>query len=527
MELLLDPAVWVGLLTLVVLEIVLGIDNLIFIAILADKLPAAERDRARVIGLSLALIMRLALLSGISWLFKLTEPLFHLWSMAFSGRDLILILGGFFLVFKGTMEMHERVEGKNHAMSGSRMYASFWVIVTQIVVLDAVFSLDAVITAVGMVDHLEVMMAAVIIAIGIMLVASKPLTRFVNAHPTVVILCLGFLLMIGFALVAEGFGFKVPKGYLYAAIGFSVAIESLNQIARRNLVSRESQRPMRERTAEGILRMLGKRPIAADEPVQETPPEAEQVPFGVEERNMVSGVLRLADRNVHSIMTPRNDITWINLDDDPDTIRKEITSTPHGFFPVCRGSLDDIVGIGRAKDIIADLITNKALNEKKLRPAIIVHETIQILDLMSTLKSARGQLVIVINEFGAVEGLVTPIDIFEAIAGDFPDEDETPDIIADGEGRWVVDGGTDLHHFEQTLEIEGLLEESDEYSTLAGYMLEQFDRLPEAGDELDIPAPNGRLHLQILELEGRRIAKVLVERQASSDTGAEASRDAA
>ncbi len=527
MELLLDPAVWVGLLTLVVLEIVLGIDNLIFIAILADKLPAAQRDRARIIGLSLALIMRLALLSGISWLFKLTQPLFTVGAMAFSGRDLILIAGGFFLVFKGTMEMHERVESRTHTLSGSRMYASFWVIVTQIVVLDAVFSLDAVITAVGMVDHLEVMMAAVIIAIGIMLVASKPLTRFVNAHPTVVILCLGFLLMIGFALVAEGFGFKVPKGYLYAAIGFSVAIETLNQIARRNLRNLESQRPMRERTAEGILRMLGKRPIADDEPVQETPPAPEELPFGVEERNMVSGVLRLADRNVHSIMTPRNDITWIDLNDDPETIRKEISGTPHGFFPVCRGSLDDIVGIGRAKDMIADLITRKALDEKKLRPPIIVHETVRILDLMSTLKAARGQLVIVINEFGAVEGLVTPIDIFEAIAGDFPDEDETPDIIADGEGRWVVDGGTDLHHFEQTLDIEGLLDESDEYSTLAGYMLQQFDRLPEVGDELDIDQPHARLHLQILELEGRRIAKVLVERRPANNEESKASADAA
>jgi len=156
-------------------------------------------------------------------------------SASFSGRDLILILGGFFLVFKGTMEMHERVEGKTHSSSGSPAYASFWVVVTQIVVLDAVFSLDAVITAVGMVDHIAVMMTAVVIAIALMLVASKPLTAFVGRHPTVVILCLGFLLMIGFALVAEGFGFKVPKGYLYAAIGFAVTIETLNQLARRNL----------------------------------------------------------------------------------------------------------------------------------------------------------------------------------------------------------------------------------------------------------------------------------------------------
>ncbi len=528
MELLLDPTIWVGLLTLVVLEIVLGIDNLIFIAILADKLPPSQRDRARVIGLLLALVMRLVLLSAISWLFKLTEPLFAVGSMSFSGRDLILIMGGFFLVFKGTMEMHERVEGKAANLSGSRMYASFWVIVTQIVVLDAVFSLDAVITAVGMVDHLEVMMAAVIIAIGIMLVASKPLTRFVNAHPTVVILCLGFLLMIGFALVAEGFGFKVPKGYLYAAIGFSVVIEALNQVARRNLINLSTPRPMRERTAEGILRMLGKRPPSGDDTAHDAAPGVDDTPFAVEERNMVSGVLRLADRSVHSIMTPRNDITWINLNDDAESIRKKISSTPHGFFPVCRGSLDDIVGIGRAKDMIADLIVNKTLNEKGFRPAIIVHETVRILDLMETLKAARGQLVIVINEFGTVEGLVTPIDVFEAIAGDFPDEDESPDIIAEGENRWIVDGATDMHHFEQTLNVEGLLEESDEYSTVAGYLLRQFGRLPEVGDEINVDHANGQFLFRILQREGRRIAKVQIERMVmASDFGRMHQSDAA
>src|SRR5690606_10913885 len=184
MEWLQDPAAWVGLLTLVVLELVLGIDNLIFIAILADKLPPAQRDRARIVGLSLALLMRLCLLSVMSWLVTLTAPLFSIGPLTFSGRDLILLVGGLFLLFKGTLELHERLEG-GHATqtSGPRVYASFWVIVLQIVVLDAVFSLDSVITAVGMVDHLAIMMIAVTVAIGVMLLASKPLTRFVNAHP--------------------------------------------------------------------------------------------------------------------------------------------------------------------------------------------------------------------------------------------------------------------------------------------------------------------------------------------------------
>ncbi|NYT25487.1 TerC family protein [Alcaligenaceae bacterium] len=517
MELLLDPSVWVGLLTLVILEIVLGIDNLIFIAILADKLPPNQRDKARVLGLSLALIMRLALLSAISWMFHLTTPLFHVGDMGFSGRDLILILGGFFLVFKGTMEMHERVEGKRHAVLQSPAYASFGIIVTQIVVLDAVFSLDAVITAVGMVDHLEVMMAAVIIAIGVMLVASKPLTRFVNAHPTVVILCLGFLLMIGFSLVAEGFGFKVPKGYLYAAIGFSVIIEFLNQLARRNLVLMRSDRPMRERTAEAVMRMLGKRSGAAPESPDGGMAPADPIPFADEERHMVSGVLRLAERSVHSVMTPRTDISWINVDDDPKTVRDKINRTPHGFYPVCRGSLDEIIGIGRAKDLITDLIVDGNVNQQRLRPPIIVHEAVRMLDLINTLKSARGQLVIVINEFGTVEGLVTPIDVFEAIAGDFPDEDETPDIIVKAENQWIVEGGTDLHHFEQTLDVEGLSQDTDDFSTVAGFLLQQLGKLPGVGETFTLRHSPWELHFRIIELDGRRIAKVFVERSPASE----------
>src|SRR5690606_38288331 len=158
--------------------------------------------------------------------------------------------------------------------------------------------------------------------------------------------------------------------------------------------------------------------------------------------------------------------------------------TPHGFFPVCRGSLDDIVGIGRAKDMIADLLQQGSLNQNALRPATNVHQTVRILDLIEALKTARGQPVIDTNESGAEAGLVTPIDVYEALAGDFPDEDEMPDIIAAGDSKWIVDGGTDLHHFEQTLDIEGLQDDSDEYSTLAGYMLSQFGRLPEVGDKL-------------------------------------------
>jgi len=510
MEWVLEPSAWVGLFTLVVLEIVLGIDNLIFIAILVDKLPRSVRDRARVTGLLLALVMRLLLLTIMSWLIKLTAPLLQWGPFSFSARDIILIVGGLFLVFKGTVELHERLEGGTSAASGARLHSGFWVIVTQIVVLDAVFSIDAVVTAVGMVDHLAIMMIAVIIAVGIMLVASKPLARFVSAHPTVVVLCLGFLLTIGFSLLAEGFHFPVPKGYLYAAIGFSVMIEALNQVARRNMTRLEGRRPMRERTAEGILRMLGKRP--ATDPDDQDPDEPPAQVFQDEERYMVSGVLTLADRSIHSIMTPRADVSWVNLDDDPALLRQQIAKTPHSFFPVCRGSLDEVIGIGRAKEMIADLITIGQVRLSRLRDPIIVHESIGVLRLMETLKRSRGQLVLVTDEFGVIQGVVTPIDVFEAIAGEFPDEDETPDIVALGENSWRMDGAADLHHLELLLDTEGLVDDEEVYSTLAGYLLERFGHLPKPGDSCELKQPRATYRFKVLQLEGRRIASVQVDR---------------
>lgn len=247
-----DPGIWVGLVTLIVLEIVLRIDNLLLIAILADKLPPQQRDKTRLTGLSLALVMRLGLLSIVSWLVRLTEPLFSVGQFSFSGRALILLRGGVFLLVKATMALHDRLEGAHGTETKGKAYGSFGIVIAKIVALDAVFSLDSVITGVGMVDELGVMMAAVIVAMAVMMLALKPLTAFLNTHPTVLVLCVSFLLMIGFRLVAEGFGFHIPKGYLYAAIGFSTAIEFFNQHARRNRLKHQAQLPFADRTADAL-----------------------------------------------------------------------------------------------------------------------------------------------------------------------------------------------------------------------------------------------------------------------------------
>jgi predicted tellurium resistance membrane protein TerC len=243
MEWLSDPHAWAGLLTLTVLEIVLGIDNLVFIAVLVARVRPEHRALARRLGLGLALGTRLLLLAAISWVAHLGTPVFAIAGHPFSWRDLILIAGGLFLVFKGTTEIHRRVEGEPQAAGARAPAAGLIGSVLQIVGLDIVFSLDSVITAVGMVNHLPLMIAAVVAAMGVMLFASGPTTVFVERHPTVQMLVFSFLLLIGTTLVADGFGMHVPKGYIYAAIGFSAVVELLNQLAGRR-PPRAARRPI-------------------------------------------------------------------------------------------------------------------------------------------------------------------------------------------------------------------------------------------------------------------------------------------
>jgi predicted tellurium resistance membrane protein TerC len=243
MDFLTDPNTWIALLTLTVLEIVLGIDNIVFISVLTGRLPKAQQARARTVGLGAALVMRILLLLTISWVIGLTAPLFTVAGHEFSGRDVILIGGGLFLLAKATTEIHHSLEGGSHPTTAAAVAtATFGSTVLQIGLLDIVFSLDSVITAVGMADEIAVMIAAIVIAIGVMLLAAGPLSRFVEEHPTVKMLALSFLLLIGMSLIGDGFELHIPKGYIYFAMGFSVFVEILN------LRIRSSRPPVHLRT---------------------------------------------------------------------------------------------------------------------------------------------------------------------------------------------------------------------------------------------------------------------------------------
>lgn len=497
-----DPAAWAGLLTLIVLEIVLGIDNLVFIAILADKLPEHQRDKARFIGLSLALVMRLGLLASVAWIVTLTQPLFTALGTEISWRDVILIVGGVFLIFKGTVELHERLEGGHAHEQKGAANAMFWHVIAQIVVLDAVFSLDSVITAVGMVRELSIMAIAVVVAVGVMMLASKPLMAFVSRHPTVVILCLGFLLMIGFSLVVEGLGFHIPKGYLYAAIGFSILIEAANQIGRRNVVRRVSTMDLRSRTAGAVLRLLRgghESDRGPEEMAALVSTEGDRPAFTAQESSMIERVLTLADRPVRSIMIPRVDVVQLHVEDSISEILRTVRDSGRSRFPLFRGD-DEIVGVLHAKDML-DVAGQNADLLSLARQPIYVIETAPVPSLLKQFQASSVHMAIVIDEHGSFKGVVTPTDILIAIAGDLPERagEEIPYVSADGDGSWLVDGRTPIDELEQALNTR--FPEGAGVSTAAGLVLAKLGHLPERGERVQI----GTWDVEVIEVANRRI----------------------
>lgn len=505
MDILLDPSIWIGLCTLVILEIVLGIDNLVFIAILADKLPPKQRDKARIIGLTLALVTRLLLLTLISWLVTLTEPLFSVGMFTFSGRDLILLFGGIFLLYKAVVELHEKLEGAPHEKEETPASAKFGLVVAQIVVLDAVFSLDSVITAVGMVDELFVMMAAVVIAIGVMLLASKPLMEFVNKHPTVVILCLSFLLTIGVSLIADGLGFHIPKGYIYSGIGFAILIEAFNQCAKRNQMRHASRLSLRRRAAGAIFKLMGGQ---SDAPTVELEPQLGSA-FIPEERYMMSGVLSLAQRKVKTIMVPRDEVSWINIQDSADKIKDQILTVPHNLMPLCDGSLDRVLSVVRGKAIINAISEIHSKSFLANLPKVHwIDENKNVIECMKTLRQARGSLVLVKNQKGELTGLVTPLDLLEAIAGEFPDSDEAFEIVKNSASSWVAEGDVSIFQVRQELGLETVDDGLVQDEMLGVYLAKKLQKPLKEGMVFETP----KARFTIKELQNGEITKVSVQK---------------
>ena len=460
-----EPTAWGGLGTLILLEVVLGIDNLVFISILSSRLPEDKRRHAFTIGLSLALIMRLGLLSTVAWLIGLTKPWFSLFGYSFTARDIILLIGGLFLLLKGTMELHERLEGVQPTEEKAVHQAVFWQVITQIVVLDAIFSLDSIITSVGMVKELSIMMLAVIIAVLAMLLASRPLTEFVDRHPTVIILCLGFLLMIGLSLILEGLGYHIPKGYLYAAIGFSIVVEAFNQLALRNRRNRITTRGLRESAARAVLELLG-----------------------------------------------RHKVQWLDSNESPEALLKLVGASKHAFLPVMCRDTDEVLGVVDLRELLWRYQkTGRFSLEASVVPVPMVFEHTGLPDVLDAFRQHPAPMGIVLDEYGSAVGVVTPMDILSAIAGHMGDVAPEPDSFRQPDGSWLLPGRMAVDEGLHTLGIQP--EEELSCATMAGLLLERLGHIPAAGESLFFWG-----HLwTVASMDGLRIDQIRIHPQRSGD----------
>lgn len=540
-----DPTAWLGMLTLVVIEIVLGIDNLVFIAILTAKLPEKQRDRARYIGLGGALVIRLILLTFISFIVNMTKPLFSIGSFGVTGRDIVMMIGGLFLLYKATHELHSKLEGFDEELSVSKAAGSaMYLVILQIMVLDAVFSLDSIITAIGMVDHIFIMMFAVVIAMGIMTLASRFITEFVNHHPTLVILCLGFLLMIGFSLIVEALGFHVPKGYMYAAIGFSLLIEIFNQIARNNTLKLGEGRAgmqSREIAANLVLRLLGSNQNQVQTLKEAIVSRTGSQVFNNTEKEMVSRVLQLSSLPVKAVMTSRTDVNNVDISESMDEIlsalktnhssrlvvykdgqrdvplgyirRDEILATTLGLGDVLppsaksegsgEGTGEVTAGEAAAAGTAAKLTVEQQL-EKKVREPLYLPETVSVIKALEEFRKSKKNFAFVFDEFGNFEGIVTLHDIMEEIAGELPDQTEVPELVRMSPGVFKIEGGAVLKDVSRLTGFN--VPVSETYHTIAGFILDYLQRMPEAGEVISMT----KWKLEILKVKENTIESVLL-----------------
>ncbi len=500
-----DPSAWAGLGTLILIEIVLGIDNIVFISILAASLPRNQRPHAFVTGLGLALVARLGLLTGIAWVVTLTQPIVTFLGHSFSWRDIILLAGGVFLLLKGTMEMHERLEGQIFdPHKSAESHAVFWQVIAQIVILDAIFSLDSVITSVGMVQHLPIMYLAVITAVGFMLLASGPLVAFIEQHPTVIILCLGFLFMIGLGLITDGIGLHIPKGYLYSAILFSLAIEFCNQYALRNRRRRVTMRDMRETTARIILGLLGGKAVTDSVPMDALAlgTVSGGQPFAPEERDMVGRVIRLSGRTARFIMTPAQRARWLDADADFDEAERFAARTDFSWLPVRDMETDDVLGVvpvarlaacrGRAPFSLKALV--------QAAPTVLEHTALA--DVLADFRSHPVPLLFVVDEYGTVVGQITPANLLSVLAGQMGDMPSSPDSCRLPDGAWKLPGRLSVDMVSSWLGI--IPGRRSGAATLAGLILEKLQHIPRPGEKFQYQGWN----MEITRMDGNRIDEV-------------------
>lgn len=512
-----DPTAWLGLGTLILLELVLGIDNLVFITFLTSKLPVSLRQRAFRVGLSLALCQRFLLLAGMAWIISLTKPWFTVFDHPFSVRDVIMLLGGAFLLFKSVMELHERLEGPLLATLGALKTPPFWHVVLQIIALDALFSFDSILTAVGMVKEVSIMMIAAAVAMGIMLLAARSLSRFVERNPTIIVLCLGLLLMIGLSLILDGLSLPVPKGYLYAAIGFALFVELFNQLVVRSRRRNLNPRSLRESTARAVLGLLGGASTEGEAQLAVAALAADSTGekvFDQEERQMVARIILLGGRNARSIMTPWRKAQWIDVDAPESEILRAAAQATSSALPIYRKSTDEVLGVISLRDLLRQTSQHKPIRLAELaHPAPVVLEYTPVSDLWEAFHQHPAPLAVVLDEYGSAAGVVTPQDIMEALAGYVGGVALHSYSFLSPDGSFTLPGRMPVEDALSLLSIPThSLEHEPESETLAGLLLEILGHIPHTGESTLWQG----FHWEIAAMDGLRIDIIKITAQPQS-----------
>lgn len=486
-----DPSAWVGLLTLAALEIVLGLDNILFIVLLSQKLPPSQSAKARYIGIGGAVVIRFILLTFAAYAAAVTIPLFTIFGIGFTVRDTVMLAGGLFLLYKATADLHQKLEGgaEETAITLSRAGGSSLLMISlQIMILDAIFSVDAIVTSVGMTEHVFIMMAAVLISMAVMAAASGIISAIVSRHPTLVILCLGFLLLIGFSLIMEGLHIEVPKGYLYAAIGFSVLIELFNEIARRNILGLGSTGGMqnRELAANLVLRLLGSRSSEVSSFKEAIVQSTGDGIFNQSEKDMVERVLQLSSIPVKAVLTARHDLEFVRIDEPAETVLENMMQSSHSrVIAILRDHPDSPEGFIARAEILALGVQSKVSQEelqKLVRQPLFLPESVSILKALDEFRAAKCYIGFIYDEFGTFEGIVTLRDIMEEVSGELPDQSEIPEVVKLDNGVFRIDGNAALADVSRITGFKA--PPSEHYQTIAGFILDCLQRVPEVGEVL-------------------------------------------
>ncbi|VFP85934.1 UPF0053 inner membrane protein YoaE [Buchnera aphidicola (Cinara pseudotaxifoliae)] len=499
MHAFLDPSAWAGLFILIFLETILSIDNIIFIAILSKQLPYHQRNRARYTGLILALLMRFGLLVIASSLVNLTKPIIINKFFIFSTKEIILLIGGLFLFFKTTFELYNHIINITHQSQKKNKQSSFWYVVIQIVILDAIFSLDSIMTAIGTVQNIVITISAVTISTIIMIFISKVFIDFINSQKTTIILCLSLLLMISINLIIESLGFCFPKEYLYISIGFALFVEIMNQIRIRNIISKKSIQPFRtmilcsvkkivKKAVEDRANSVGKTErscLIHDSNYNYLINNISSETIQQKEINIINNALKIGDKSINDIMVHKDKIMWIDITNNYKTIEKIILNTEYNVLPVCYKNLNEIIGVVPKHKLLRIINKNKDIYNLAIQyPPIIIPNTINTINTLHFLRYSKNNIIMISDNLGSIQGMIKSSNVFNIFVGKFLNSKKMPKIIINND-NWIVQGSVSLNNLKKLLNIKIIKSNNNCYS-ISDFLLSKYKKIPGVGRILSV-----------------------------------------